>query len=186
MNTQPATGAGSLDALADVSAAVESGAGLPEVARATGRALNASVAVVDSSSSVLAVACASPDDERDVLAVTNGAEMVELKVADQVVGRKNSMGDSTVPPAEASQGQKRQNPLPSGTGFRSFLQSPRFTLNDSAVAGPAPFAGRDRGGRPTRAPARRAGGTEAGRKPGGNKGSSRADTDSAARKAAAF
>ena len=63
MNTQPATGAGSLDALADVSAAVESGAGLPEVARATGRALNASVAVVDSSSSVLAVACASPDDE---------------------------------------------------------------------------------------------------------------------------
>ena len=74
MNSQPATGAGSLDALADVSAAVESGAGLPEVARATGRALNASVAVVDSSSSVLAVACASPEDERDVLSGSRGAE----------------------------------------------------------------------------------------------------------------
>jgi sugar diacid utilization regulator len=87
MNSQPATGAGSLDALADVSAAVESGAGLPEVARATSRALNASVAVVDSSSSVLAVACSSPDDERDVLSGAQGASMVELKVADAVVGQ---------------------------------------------------------------------------------------------------
>src|SRR2546423_5025811 len=87
MNTQPATGAGALDALADVSAAVESGAGLPEIARATGRALNASVAVVDSSSSVLAVACASPDDERAVLSGAQGSAMVELKVADAVVGQ---------------------------------------------------------------------------------------------------
>jgi sugar diacid utilization regulator len=86
VNTQPATGAGSLDALADVSEAVESGAGLPEVARATGRALNASVAVVDSSSSVLAVACASPDDERDVLSGAHGSHVLELKVADAVVG----------------------------------------------------------------------------------------------------
>src|SRR5207253_11006680 len=85
VNTQPATGAGSLDALADVSAAVESGAGLPEVARATGRALNARVAVVDSSSSVLAVACASPDDERAVLSGAQGSAMGELKVADAVV-----------------------------------------------------------------------------------------------------
>ena len=61
-----------LDALDDVSAAVESGAGLPEVARATGRALDASVAVVDASSSVLAVACASPDDERAVLSGESG------------------------------------------------------------------------------------------------------------------
>ena len=45
-----------LSAFEDVSAAVEAGAGLPEVARATARALGASVAVVDSASSVLAVA----------------------------------------------------------------------------------------------------------------------------------
>src|SRR5256885_2552729 len=100
METQPVTGAGSLDALADVSAAVESGAGLPEVARATGRALNASVAVVDSSSSVLAVACASPEDERDVLSGSRGAEALELKVADEAVGqlRYRARGE---PPAPA-------------------------------------------------------------------------------------
>jgi len=53
-----------LDSFAAVSEAVESGAGLPEVARAASRALGASVAVVDSTASVLAVACASPEDER--------------------------------------------------------------------------------------------------------------------------
>ena len=53
-------------AYGDVSDAVESGAGLPEVARAVERALDASVAVIDRSGSVLAVACLSPDDERGV------------------------------------------------------------------------------------------------------------------------
>ena len=48
--------------------AVESGAGIPAVARAAGRALGASVIVLDSASSVLAVACASPEDERMVMA----------------------------------------------------------------------------------------------------------------------
>ncbi|MEA2471154.1 MAG: hypothetical protein QOE38_2153, partial [Thermoleophilaceae bacterium] len=62
----PATSA-FLEAFADVSAAVESGAGLPEVARATSRALQASVVVLDASGSVLAVACASPGDVRGVL-----------------------------------------------------------------------------------------------------------------------
>ncbi|MEJ7718712.1 MAG: helix-turn-helix domain-containing protein [Thermoleophilaceae bacterium] len=75
-----------LDQLEGVSDAVESGAGLPEVARATGRALDASVAIVDSSSSVLAVACASPADERAVLSGASGSERVELRVADVVVG----------------------------------------------------------------------------------------------------
>src|SRR3954465_12959893 len=69
----PATSA-FLEAFADVSAAVESGAGLPEVARATSRALSASVVVVDASGSVLAVACASPADERAVLAEGPGLE----------------------------------------------------------------------------------------------------------------
>jgi len=100
VNTQPAIGAGSLELLADVSEAIESGAGLPEVARATGRALNASVAVIDASSSVLAVACASPDDERDVLSGAHGSDVLELKVADAVVGqlRFRARGE---PPAPA-------------------------------------------------------------------------------------
>ena len=45
-------------ALGAVAEAVEAGAGLPEIARACGRALDASIAVVDASSRVLAVACA--------------------------------------------------------------------------------------------------------------------------------
>ncbi len=81
------TGNDFLTAFEDVSAAVESGAGLPEVARAAGRALGASVAIVDSASSVLAVACASPDDESAVLSGAAGSEMIELRVADNVVGQ---------------------------------------------------------------------------------------------------
>src|SRR5436853_6639387 len=67
-----------LDAFADVSEAAESGAGLPEVARAASRALAASVAVVDASANVLAVACLSPEDDRAVL---SAAEARELRVA---------------------------------------------------------------------------------------------------------
>src|SRR3954451_24246078 len=75
-----------LTAFEDVSAAVEAGAGLPEVARATARALAASVAIVDSASSVLAVACQSPDDERALLSNANGPQLLDLRVADAVVG----------------------------------------------------------------------------------------------------
>ena len=57
-----------------MSEAVESGAGLPAVARAAGRALDASVIVLDAASSVLAVACASPEDERAVMAGEGGTE----------------------------------------------------------------------------------------------------------------
>src|SRR4029450_1751982 len=42
--------------LEELSAAIESGAGMPAVARAAARALNASVALIDRSSNVLAVA----------------------------------------------------------------------------------------------------------------------------------
>jgi sugar diacid utilization regulator len=76
-----------LEALDEVSDAVESGAGLPAVARAAGRALDASVIVLDAGSSVLAVACASPEDERAVMAGEAGTETVELRVADAEVGR---------------------------------------------------------------------------------------------------
>jgi sugar diacid utilization regulator len=76
-----------LEALDQVSDAVESGAGLPAVARAASRALDASVIVLDTGSSVLAVACASPEDERAVMAGEAGTESVELRVADAEVGR---------------------------------------------------------------------------------------------------
>src|SRR2546423_1012508 len=75
-----------LDAFVDVSAAVESGAGLPEVARATERALGATIAVVDRAGTVLAVAAQSPDDERTVLSGTRGPEGLGLRVAEEGVG----------------------------------------------------------------------------------------------------
>jgi sugar diacid utilization regulator len=78
---------GFLDALDEVSEAVESGAGLPAVARAAGRALDASVIVLDSSSRVLAVACSSPDDERAVMTGQSGSASLELRVADAPVGQ---------------------------------------------------------------------------------------------------
>ncbi len=70
-----------------VSDAVESGAGLPEVARAAGRALASSVVVLDAGGSILAVACASPADERAVLDGADGSERIDLRVADSIVGR---------------------------------------------------------------------------------------------------
>src|SRR5688572_1941456 len=73
--------------LGAIAEAVEGGAGLPEVARACGRALDASIAVVDASSRVLAVACASPEDERAVLSGEGGSERVDLTVGGAVIGR---------------------------------------------------------------------------------------------------
>ncbi|HXV05794.1 MAG TPA: helix-turn-helix domain-containing protein [Solirubrobacterales bacterium] len=75
--------AGTLDALAE---AVESGAGLPAVARAAAAVLGASVALIDRSSAVLAVAGASPDQERKLLAGGEDVTRVELRVADRAVG----------------------------------------------------------------------------------------------------
>jgi len=74
-------------ALGAIAEAVEGGAGLPEVARASGRALDASIAIVDASSRVVAVACASPEDERAVLSGEGGSEQVDLTVGGAVVGR---------------------------------------------------------------------------------------------------
>jgi sugar diacid utilization regulator len=72
-----------LDALAE---AVESGAGLPAVARAASRVLDASVALIDRSSAVLAVAGAAPDQEERLLSGGEGVVSVELRVADAAVG----------------------------------------------------------------------------------------------------
>jgi hypothetical protein len=91
---------GSLEAFADVSTAVEGGAGLHEVVRAAGRALAAGVVVLDASSSVLAVACRSPEEERTVLAGGDGGRTLELRVADRRVGelRFRVRGAGSEPP----------------------------------------------------------------------------------------
>jgi sugar diacid utilization regulator len=75
--------AGTLDALSE---AVEAGAGLPAVARAAAKVLGGSVALIDRSSAVLAVAGASSDQEQKLLSGGEGVIAVELRVADSVVG----------------------------------------------------------------------------------------------------
>jgi sugar diacid utilization regulator len=77
---------GSSEGLAAVAEVVEAGDGLPALARAIGRALGASVAILDRSSSVLAVACASPADERAVLEARDGVERLDLIVGGMPVG----------------------------------------------------------------------------------------------------
>ena len=74
---------GSLDALSE---AVESGAGLPAIARAAAKVLEASVALIDRSSAVLAVAGASSDQEKKLIAGGDEITRIELRVADSVVG----------------------------------------------------------------------------------------------------
>jgi sugar diacid utilization regulator len=73
-----------LDALAE---AVESGAGLPETARAAAAALGASVALIDARGAVLAVAAGSPADERGLLAGKQGVTTIDLRVAEASVGQ---------------------------------------------------------------------------------------------------
>jgi sugar diacid utilization regulator len=86
-----------LDALSE---AVESGAGLPAVARAAARLLDASVALIDRSSAVLAVAGASSDQEQKLLSGGEGVTRVDLRVADAVVGelryRAKAAPDATI------------------------------------------------------------------------------------------
>jgi sugar diacid utilization regulator len=81
-----ATGADRSMLLEALSDAVESGAGLPAVARAAARLLDASVALIDRSSAVLAVAGASSDQEQKLLSGGEGVTSVDLRVADNVVG----------------------------------------------------------------------------------------------------
>src|SRR5204862_3748195 len=81
--------------LVELSAAIESGAGLPAVARAAARTLGASVALIDRSSAVLAVAASSSAEESKLLAGEGGVSTLELRVADAVVGelRYRTRGD---------------------------------------------------------------------------------------------
>src|SRR6478609_2236166 len=94
-----ATGADRSMLLEALSDAVESGAGLPAVARAAARLLDASVALIDRSSAVLAVAGASPDQEQKLLSGGQGVTTVELRVADSAVGELRYRGRSAPDPA---------------------------------------------------------------------------------------
>ncbi len=75
-----------LAALDAITEAVESGAGLPEVVRAAGKALEASLAVADAWGATLAVAARSPAEERALLSQGDGVISIPLRVADAVVG----------------------------------------------------------------------------------------------------
>lgn len=70
-----------------VTEAIESGAGLPAVVRAAAGALDASLAAIDRSGAVLAVAARSPSDEQRLLAGGDGVETHELRLADRAVGQ---------------------------------------------------------------------------------------------------
>lgn len=89
-----------LDKLDAISAAVESGSGLSAVTRAAAAALDCSLAVIDSRSAVLAVAAASPEDERRLLAGEGGTSSHELTVAEKQVGtlRARSRIDAEIDP----------------------------------------------------------------------------------------
>jgi sugar diacid utilization regulator len=89
---------GALDRLAE---AVESGAGLPAVARAAAKLLDASVALIDRSSAVLAVAGASSDQEQKLLSGGDDVTTVELRVADSTVGELRYRGRRAPDPAIA-------------------------------------------------------------------------------------
>jgi len=89
------------DLLAALSEAVESGAGLPAVARAAARLLDASVALIDRSSAVLAVAGASSDQEQKLLSGDEGVTRVDLRVADAAVGELRYRAKTPPDPAIA-------------------------------------------------------------------------------------
>jgi len=79
---------------------LEQGAGIPEILRAAARALEASLVLIDPSSSVLAVATRSPSEERSLMTGAAGVEAVELRIAGDVVGqlRVRSHTPAPVPP----------------------------------------------------------------------------------------
>jgi sugar diacid utilization regulator len=83
---RPPAGTADEAALDTLSEAIESGAGLPAVARAAAAALGASVALIDRSSAVLAVAASSSAEESKLLAGEGDVGTLVLRVADAAVG----------------------------------------------------------------------------------------------------
>jgi len=136
-----------LTAFEEVSEAVESGAGLPSVARAVAHALEASVVIADAAGSVLAVACRSPEDERAVLAGEGATEILELRVADERVGRMHLRARGAPPDGallrivttliaqevERSRGPERASEAAVGD-FLSDLFSRRLTDRENILA----------------------------------------------------
>jgi sugar diacid utilization regulator len=88
-------------ALDEITEAVESGAGLPEVLRAVARTLDASLAVADAWGATLAVAARSPADEQSLLAAAADVSTISLRVADTAVGslhvRVRGQASPTIP-----------------------------------------------------------------------------------------
>src|ERR1700704_2919729 len=74
-------------ALAEISDAVEAGAGLPEILRTAARVLDASLVLIDRSAAVLAVAARPPRDERALRRDAEDVTTIELRVAEASVGR---------------------------------------------------------------------------------------------------
>jgi sugar diacid utilization regulator len=97
-------GAGpNLSALAEITEAVQAGAGLPEVLRAASRALGTSLVLTDRSASVIAVAARSPADERSLMREGDDVALIDLKVADVGVGQlRMRTGEHTPDPAMLS------------------------------------------------------------------------------------
>ena len=88
-----------LIALADVAAAVAGGEGIFEVVRAAGRALDASLAVVDANGAVLAVSARSPAEEKALVAGET-IDMRALGVGGDLFGELRFRPHSG-PPADA-------------------------------------------------------------------------------------
>src|SRR6476659_5103429 len=86
-----------LAALADVAAAVAGGKGIFEVVRIAGRALEASLAVVDAQGAVLAVAARSPSEEKELVA-GDIADARELRVGGELAGELRIKAHSGPPP----------------------------------------------------------------------------------------
>jgi sugar diacid utilization regulator len=95
---QPATqGVPDFAALAEITDAVEAGAGLPEVLRAASRVLDSSLVLIDRSAAVLAVAARSPADERSLMRDAEDVTTIDLKVAEASVGTLRMRAREHVP-----------------------------------------------------------------------------------------
>ncbi len=93
--------------LAALSEGIEAGEGLPTLVRAAARALGASVALIDRSSAVLAVAAASSDEESKLLAGGDDAISVALEVAGGQVGELRIRRDAAVESSGLSEATER-------------------------------------------------------------------------------
>jgi PucR family transcriptional regulator, purine catabolism regulatory protein len=92
------TDAVDLAALDEITAAVQTGAGLPAVVRAAARLLDASIVVLERGGQAVAVAARSPADEQSLLAGSAGVQAIELRVGDLEVGGLRLRSRSAPPP----------------------------------------------------------------------------------------